>query len=265
MCLTSTTDNDSFRPYLSNCDSLLPNQEFRFIRKSNLFNIGKFVSSSNIDDCREIDDDNNKGSRATVFMNSTCEQDTWEILDSGIIRNVLDQKCIGNEGINSDKIDSVDCDSDEVESWHVLTPSSFNCEIEDFDKVTITAPWDDDCYKLKLDDLVSGALYKHIDNKNCSHPFQPSIYIDTFISVLDGVGIFYGGDDDDISCDGTSQRGTVRIIQSSSATTGMKFSFSSNAKCQYDFLIAIETCSKESMYIASNSSNIIIERHSEGL
>ena len=54
----------------------------------------------------------------TVIMNSTCRDGTWEILDSGIIRNVLNQtKCIGNQGgIDPEKVDIVDCDSKEVES-----------------------------------------------------------------------------------------------------------------------------------------------------
>jgi hypothetical protein len=67
--------------------------------------------------CLQMVDSNLQGQNPLI-MDVACT-DTWEILDSGVLKNVLNEKCIGKEAKSRQAI-PVDCDSDDVENWYAI-------------------------------------------------------------------------------------------------------------------------------------------------
>ncbi len=105
---------DGYEFKFSNCTNEDLNQQFTFnrLQSSNpvFVNFGQFVSIEN--KCLEMD--KHLRSSFKVFIHSFC-WDTWEILETGALKNVADDLCIGRDSSNNVSI--VDCNSEDTVIW----------------------------------------------------------------------------------------------------------------------------------------------------
>jgi hypothetical protein len=122
LCLTASNDGDDFaRLVYSQCDTTNLNQDF-FMKKDDSFSSGEIHSLRSLKSksCLEMIDTNPLEEHTSVIMHHDCT-DKWEILETGILKDLTRGKCIGrDESDTVTRIITVECDSEEAESWFAV-------------------------------------------------------------------------------------------------------------------------------------------------
>ncbi len=118
MCLT-VIDNDDFAGLVyRNCTNGNLNQNFVMKKNDGRLVSGKIHANiqQDLKYCLQMAKssplENNK---PPVYIHSDCD-DTWEVLESGALKNVGKDKCLGRYS-SSLRAVGVECDSDDVEHW----------------------------------------------------------------------------------------------------------------------------------------------------
>jgi hypothetical protein len=128
-CLTyNIGDDGNSNLYYNECDDNIQYQQSFYFRRleSDLFlSFGGFHPFNNADYCVEM---YSTDAEKPIVLQSEC-WNTWEILESGALKNIQENKCMGKHKSDFTKITAVECDSEDVEIWSVATTTIYPSQI----------------------------------------------------------------------------------------------------------------------------------------
>ena len=113
MCLTAIDNDDFAHLVYRNCTDGDSNQGFFMTKNDRLSGKIHILKDSNF--CLQMAKPSPLTKNPSVFIHSDCT-DIWEVLESGALKNLMKEKCLGRNS-KSLRVVGVECESNDVEHW----------------------------------------------------------------------------------------------------------------------------------------------------